>query len=258
MATIHSLLPRIAGAVLVLALAGCGANVELLSNMNEREANEVIAALSEADIAVQKLPGKDGVINLSVDQSNVARAITVLSTDGLPRERRATMGDVFKKEGLISSPLEERARYLWALSQELSETISQIDGVLRARVHVVLPERSTGGDPPLPSSAGVFVKHRNGVNLEESVPQIKRLVASSIPGLTIEKVSVVLVPATVASAPQAPAKVMKSAAASAWLMTAYILTALGVLCVAGYAGWRMYSQRRAAKTEIEDDMVEPA
>jgi len=237
-------LARLGAVALMLVLAGCGGSVELLSNMNEREANEAVAVLSDADIKVQKLPGKDGVVNLTVDQSSVARAITVLSAEGMPRERRATMGDVFRKEGLISSPLEERARYLWALSQELSETISQIDGVLRARVHVVLPERSTGGEPPLPSSAGVFVKHRRSVNLEESVPQIKRLVASSIPGLTAEKVSVVLVPTSSAATATAQAAKAGRQSISPWLIVAYALTALAVLCVAGYGAWRMFAAKR--------------
>lgn len=230
-------------------LLACGGSVELLSNMNEREANEVIAALDEAGIKVQKLPGKDGVVNLTIEPSSVARAITVLGNEGLPRERRATMGDVFRKEGLISSPLEERARYLWALSQELSETISQIDGVLRARVHVVLPERSTGGEAALPSSAGVFVKHRRNVNLEESVPQIKRLVASSIPGLVVDKVSVVLV---VAGDPTPlPAKGTRMAAAP-WMIGVYILTALMLLSLAGFGGWRMYAKRRDGARPLND------
>lgn len=258
----HLLLRSVKGSllVLVLALAGCGGSVELLSNMNEREANEVIAALSEADIKVQKLPGKDGAVHLVVDQSNVARAITVLSAEGMPKERRATMGDVFRKEGLISSPLEERARYLWALSQELSETISQIDGVLRARVHVVLPERSTGGEPALPSSAGVFIKHRRGVNLEDSVPQVKRLVASSIPGLSQEKVTVVLVATSAPSQAPAAAAAAKSAksATSPWQMAAYALTALSLLCVAGFAAWRMWAKKQQADSEPDpDDMQEP-
>ncbi|RYX93947.1 MAG: EscJ/YscJ/HrcJ family type III secretion inner membrane ring protein [Comamonadaceae bacterium] len=239
--------------LLALMLAACGGSVELLSNMNEREANEVIAALDEAGIKVQKMPGKDGVVNLTVDNASVARAITVLSAGGLPRERRASMGDVFRKEGLISSPLEERARYLWALSQELSETISQIDGVLRARVHVVLPERSTGGDAAMPSSAGVFVKHRSGVNLEESVPAIKRLVASSIPGLTVEKVSVVLVPSGDAAAAAASPKLMRQNAMSPWLIATLSVSGLLLLGLAGYGGWRMYSRRNTVLRDGDGD-----
>jgi type III secretion protein J len=245
---------RILCFVLALMLAGCGRQVELLSNESERDANDVLAALSDAGITVQKTPGKDGAVNLTVDQSNVARAIDVLNAEGMPRERRTTMGDVFRKEGLISSPLEERARYLWALSQELSETISQIDGVLRARVHVVLPERSTGGEPALPSSAGVFVKYRRGSDLEESVPQIKKLVAASIPGLTVDKVSVVLVAGGVAPTPPAvaAAKVARASPTSALLMLAYALTALSVLCVAGFGAWRMFAKRREDPFNDED------
>jgi type III secretion protein J len=240
---------RVAAIALVLALAGCGRTVELFANMNESEANEVLAALSEANIATQKVPGKDGTVVVTVDQSNIAHAIEVLNTQGLPHERRATMGDVFRKEGLISSPLEERARYLWALSQELSETISQIDGVLRARVHVVLPERSTGGEPPLPSSAGVFVKYRRDVNLEDAVPQIKRLVASSIPGLSVDKVSVVLV-ASAAGALPVPASAGAALASRSRTGTspsqvlAYALTALSLICVAGIGGSRMLAKRQ--------------
>lgn len=257
------LLQSLVGIIVSLVLAGCGGSVELLSNITEREANEVLGVLSDAGVKIQKTPGKDGAINLVVSQDQVARAIGLLSSEGLPRERRATMGDVFRKEGLISSPLEERARYLWALSQELSETLSQIDGVIRARVHVVLPERSTGGEPGLPSSAAVFVKHRRSVNLEESLPQIKRLVASSIPGLGVDKVSVVLVASGAAAAPNAAATpaapvvpVAAAAASSAkkptksgqspWLWVVY--GSLGLVVVGGAAlgGWRLLSTRRKA------------
>jgi type III secretion protein J len=47
----------------------------------------------------------------------------------------------------------------------------------------------------MPSSAAVFIKHRRQLSLEEIVPQIKRLVSNSIPGLNAEKVSVIMVPA---------------------------------------------------------------
>jgi type III secretion protein J len=199
----------------LVVLAACGQEVALFTNMSERDANEVLAALDRAAISANKQAGKDGAVNLLVTQADVARAVERLDAEGLPRERRASMGDVFRKEGLISSPLEERARYLWALSQELSETLSQIDGVLTARVHVVLPERSTGGEPGLPSSAAVFVKHRREIDLTGNLPELKRLVASSIPGLSIEKVNVVLMPAAPPGAADAAAQAALKQAAEA-------------------------------------------
>jgi len=179
--------------LLFALVAASDTRVELLSSVSESEANEALAALLDGGVKASKIAGKEGMVSLDVAQNDVSMAIGILRVEGLPRERYAKMGEVFRKEGLISSPLEERARYIWALSQEISSTLSQIDGVVKARVHVVLPERSAGGDPSLPSSAAVFIKHKTGVNLEDSVAQIKRLVANSIPGLSGEKVSVILI-----------------------------------------------------------------
>lgn len=186
---------KIAFLAITVMTTSCSGKVELLQGVSESEANEALAALLEAGISAGKLPGKEGAVGIEVASSEVARAISILKMEGLPKERYAKMGEVFRKEGLISSPLEERARYLWALSQELSATISQIDGVIKARVHVVLPERGAAGDPTLPSSAAVFIKHKAGVNLDDSVIQVKRLVANSITGLSADKVTVILLPA---------------------------------------------------------------
>lgn len=149
-----------------IALAGCSGKVELLAAVPEADANEVIAALINQGIDASKVPGKEGMVGVRVSASQSARAVDVLRVLGLPRERFAGMGDVFKKDGLISSPVEERARYLYALSQDLSATLSRIDGVLFARVHLVLPERGTGGEPAMPASAAVFIKHRAEANLK--------------------------------------------------------------------------------------------
>jgi type III secretion protein J len=183
-------------AALGISISGCSPSVELLTDVPEGEVNEVLSALMAAGISASKTNGKEGLASIAVDQRQIGRAIAKLNAEGLPHERFAKMGEVFRKEGLISSALEERARYLWALSQELSSTVSQIDGVLKARVHVVLPERSSGTDPALPSSAAVFIKYRRLYSMDEASAQIKRLVANSIPGLTVDKVSVILLPAT--------------------------------------------------------------
>jgi type III secretion protein J len=193
------------------------------------------------------------MVGIKVEQSQIAKAITTLHAEGLPRERFAKMGDVFRKEGLISSPLEERARYLFALSQELSSTISQIDGVLKARVHVVLPERSTGSDPAMPSSAAVFIKHRRQVALEDVIPQIKRLVANSIPGLNADKVTVVMVAAAPVKRGIDAARAAGSAA-TVWgfevsptsagslqsLLTGMLALLIAALGAGAFLGWKLW------------------
>ena len=231
---------------LALLLAACSPRVELMSAMPEHEANEVMAALLNAGIKAEKVAGKEGMVGISLEAAQVGRAVDLLRSKGLPRERFAGMGQVFRKEGLISSPMEERARYLYALSQELGATLSQLDGVIVARVHVVLPERGSVGDPNLPSSAAVFIKHQDGYNVEAVQPQIRRLVVNSIPGLTPDKVSLVLVnaqarpvtAAETAAAASDPAAQSRSIPA-AWFAAALLMLAAALGC-AGWLGWRQW------------------
>lgn len=211
----------LAALLLIAGLAACSRQVELMAALPATEANEIIAALQNAGISADKVAGKEGLAAVKVATGDVGRAVDLLREKGLPRERFAGMGQVFKKEGLISSPLEERARYVYALSQELGATLSQIDGVVFARVHVVLPERTAVGETPVPSSAAVFIKHQEGYNLDTLQPLVRRLVSHSIPGLSPEKVSIVLVSAQ----PVRP----KNESGSGWGASSWAATALGVL-----------------------------
>jgi type III secretion protein J len=83
---------------------------------------------------------------------------------------------------------------IFALSQELSRTVSDIDGVLTARVLLVLPENDPLREKAVPSSASVFIRYRADMPIEHLVPQIKMLVANGVAGLSYDKVSVILVP----------------------------------------------------------------
>ncbi|WP_226477346.1 type III secretion inner membrane ring lipoprotein SctJ [Pseudomonas sp. MWU16-30323] len=183
-----------------LMLAGCGESVELHRQLSEQEANEVVAELADKQIRAQKIPAKDGVV-VRVRANDISRAVRTLEAAGLPKVGRSTLGDIFRKEGVISTPLEERARYIYALSQELEATLSNIDGVIVARVHVVLPERVAPGEPVQPASASVFIKHDPRLDPDNIQPRVRRMVASSIPGMAsaienTQKLTVVFVPAT--------------------------------------------------------------
>ncbi|CCB66712.1 type III secretion system inner membrane ring lipoprotein SctJ [Hyphomicrobium sp. MC1] len=178
-----------------LFLAGCGSQIELFGSLDEREANEVLAVLMRAGIGAEKIPGKNNVSAIRVDQASVARAIELLDAAGLPRDRFASIGDLFKREGLISSPSEERVRYMYGITQELSRTLTNIDGVLNARVHVVLPNNDPGSAAQ-PASAAVMIRYAPGAAVVNIVPRIKELVVNSIEGLSYDRVSVVMVRAS--------------------------------------------------------------
>ncbi len=178
-------------ACLLLIATGC-TKVELYSQLDEQQANEMMAILLAEEIACNKAAGEEATWKLEVSQADFSKAVNRLRQKGYPKARYTGMGDVFRKSGLVSSPTEERIRFMHALSQELSQTISQIDGVISARVHIVLPNNNPFGDTIQPSSASVFVKHQPGANLSVQIPEITRLVVGSIEGLEYDAVSTVL------------------------------------------------------------------
>ncbi|WDE02796.1 type III secretion inner membrane ring lipoprotein SctJ [Thalassomonas viridans] len=178
---------------MLLSLTACKS--VLYSNLSEKEANKMLAILLEANIAAQKSDVRDEMVSLLVEESQMSRAIELLKRAGLPGRKFADIVDVFPEDGLISTPTAERARFMFALSQGISHTLSQIDGVIDARVHVVIPkESSKRSKKEDPSTASVFIKHLADVALDNSIPQIKLLVSSSVEGLEYDNVNVVLFP----------------------------------------------------------------
>ena len=171
-------------------LAGCDKVVALHSQLEERQANLVMAALLDGGISCHKTPGDEGMWNVMIPESRFAEAANLLERKGLPRRAYQGVAEVFKKTGMVSSPSEERIRFMDALAQDLSRTISGIDGVVDARVHVVLPENDPFAKNTLPSSAAVAIRSRWDADITDLVPSIKNLVKNSIEGLKYEKIAV--------------------------------------------------------------------
>lgn len=178
----------------MLFLTGCG-KVDLLSNLPEKEANEILSVMQQHNISVSKKAGAEMTWTVTLnDKNNFSKAVEILNAKGYPNTPYVTIGQVFQKSGLVSSPLEERARYMYALSEDISQTLSQIPGVLQSRVHIVLPEKDAYTDAETPASAAVFLTYKSGGTLDESVREIKYLVANSVQGLDYDRVSIALFP----------------------------------------------------------------
>lgn len=188
--------------LLLALLAACSEKANLQVGLNDSDANEILTLLTRNGIEAQKVTTKEGV-TLTLNAVDISRATTAMQAAGLPRRTLQDLGQIFKKDSMISTPLEERIRYIHGLSAELEATLQQFDRVVSARVHVVLPERIAPGEPIQPSSAAVFVKYQAPIDEDTIVPRIRQLVASSIPGLSGEngraKVSVVMAAAEFAT-----------------------------------------------------------
>lgn len=229
---------------MLCCLGACKA--DLYTKISEPEANEMVAVLAASSMRSTKLSVDGKTWSVQVEESDIPKALEALRAQGLPRDRTQSLGDIFKKEGLVSTPTEERIRFIYAMSQELSRTLSQIDGVITARVHVVIPANDPLAEKLSPSSASVFIKHRSSLNIQAITPAIKTLVQRSIEGLSYENVSVLFFPADTLHGALAPKNTFDLLWYQ-WLGIALLLALTG--CVAHPRG-REFLIRTGARLQL--------
>lgn len=178
--------------LLGLLATSCVKNqVAVLQGLSQDDANRIVFEMSFYNINAQKVEQKDGY-DILVPESKSIQALKVLQDDNEPRNKFDSLGGIFKKDGFISSPLEEQARYTYALNQEIEHTISLIDGVTNVRVLVSLPlpTNSLWRAEVQKPAASVLIKFKQGYRIDLLSSRIKLLVSNSVPGLTPDMVEV--------------------------------------------------------------------
>jgi flagellar M-ring protein FliF len=137
-----------------------------------------------------KLDPASGALAVPLDQVGAARM--ALAAAGLPAGERNGFESMQGEQGFGTSQFLENARYQHAQEIELARTIANLRPVREARVHLALPKPSAFTRQKDPASASVVLQLRSGSALEQGqVNAIVHLVASSIPGLPPERVTVV-------------------------------------------------------------------
>ncbi len=232
-------------AVVSMAVVLVGCKSEVYQGLTETQANAMMSVLLKNGIVPEKASTKEGY-TLSVENDKIAQTLELMREANLPRSDYENMGQIFSAKGMISSATEEQARMTYALSQELSETFSQIDGVLTSRVHVVLGKEDLASGKSTPASSAVFLRHTPESQAPNLVPRIRELCANAVPGLDQANVSVMLVPVReTISVPMAadPAVEVKS---RNMMTIAGIVFALSIVLAAAGAVLFMKSRKNSA------------
>lgn len=188
--------------VIVLSLSALlqvlGCTAEIQHGLEENQANEIVAVLREAGIRADKKKEKGRVptFTITVPGKDAANAFAVLSARNLPKQPRKGVYELFGKSSLVPTSTEEHMKKVYAVQSELAETLEKMEGVLDARVHLVLPQKDffrDSEDPGEKAGASVFLKIIPDYDVAP-VPKIQELVAGAVSGLDPESVSVLIQP----------------------------------------------------------------
>jgi flagellar M-ring protein FliF len=179
-------------AVLALALVLWAGGSEpswalLYGNIGADDAGRIVEKLRDLHVPY-KIEGESAIW---VPEEQVHETRLNLASEGLPSGGGVGF-EIFDEQRFGESEFSEQVKYHRALEGELGRTISHLTGVERARVHLVLPNRSLFTSTETPASASVALEVRPGRRLrDDQVRGIVHLVASSVRGLDAEHVTVV-------------------------------------------------------------------
>ncbi|MGN1350225.1 MAG: flagellar basal-body MS-ring/collar protein FliF [Anaerovoracaceae bacterium] len=182
----------IIGIVVLIRVAGAVSYEVLYTGLSQEEQVEILGKLQE--LGIQSQSTNDGEIRVVEGQSDSARA--QLALEGYPKSGLSY--DVFTANvSMTSTDFEKETYKLYELQDRLAATIRCFSGVRDATVTIAVGEKSTyvlssGSQSDSPTTASVTVIMMDGGSpAAEQVAGIKKLVSSSVPGMTPEDVTVI-------------------------------------------------------------------
>jgi len=159
----------------------------LFTNLSTEDAGEIVKKLKDAKTPYQITPDGKGIL---VPSDKVYELRLTLASEGLPQGGGIGF-EIFDRKNFGMTEFVQKINYQRALQGELSRTISQINGVEQARIHLVLPEKSLFKENEKPATASVVLKMKSDRSLRENEVQgIVHLVSSSIEGMDSDHVTV--------------------------------------------------------------------
>lgn len=173
-------------------LSGCSTRIQ--HGLDEAAANQLQTVLLTQGIKAEKAlePGKKPTWAITVPDAQADAAVQLLATLGLPK--RPAKGFADMKSSLVPTPMEQQVQYVELLAGELEQTLEATEGVLSARVHVVIPAPARPGQPAAASRASALLKVRPGMasRVTAARHELRQLIAGGVQGLSAEDVALVV------------------------------------------------------------------
>jgi flagellar M-ring protein FliF len=158
----------------------------LYVGLDKPDLNQISIALAEASINFQV--GTDGS-SITVPAGTTGKARLLLAEKGLPNSTNAGY-ELFDNVGSLglTSFMQEVTR-VRALEGEIGRTITSINGISAARVHIVMPDVGNFRKAEQKPTASVMIRAGSETG-RKAAQSIRHLVASAVPGLEVDDVTI--------------------------------------------------------------------
>jgi flagellar M-ring protein FliF len=172
---------------LLLKMASAPSYSTMLTGLDPAQTGKVTAALDQKGIGYEL---QNNGTALAVEKGKTAQARIALAGAGLPGNAQQGW-EIVDKQKLGTSNFQQQVNYQRALEGEIAKTVEQVQGVTGAQVQLVLPDKDAQlfSDKVNPATAAVLLSGTSGVD-PSAVRGIAQLVASSVPGLQTDKVTI--------------------------------------------------------------------
>lgn len=164
--------------------------VAAFTDVDAKDGAAIVEYLKEQKIPYQVSENSGGT-TIRVPSAQVHEVRLALASQGLPG--KGTVGfELFDTTNLGMTDFTQQVNYQRALEGELARTISSLNVVRAARVHIVIPQETLFSEDQQPTTASIMVDIDPGQQLsKEQVTAVSHLVSSAVEGLTPENITII-------------------------------------------------------------------
>lgn len=162
----------------------------LYTNLDLKESGDIVSILESENISYQLRANGAQIL---VPDDKVLKLRLQMAQKGLPTHGSIMGYEIFDdNDSLNNSSFIQNVNLVRALEGELVRTITSIDNIATARVHIVLPKRELFNREAQRPTASIMVKTKGNKQINKNqVSAISHLVASAVPGLDPANITIV-------------------------------------------------------------------